>query len=125
MRLGFPLTIAAAGLLTLAAGAAAQQPSPISRPGQGVTSPTVVREVKPAYTEAAKKEKIQGTVLMDVVVQSDGSVGDIAVTRSVDKTYGLDDEAIKAMKQWTFNPGKKDGKAVPVLVEVEMSFTLK
>jgi periplasmic protein TonB len=81
--------------------------------------------VKPAYTEAAKKEKIQGTVLMDVVVQSDGSVGDIAVTRSVDKTYGLDDEAIKAMKQWTFNPGKKDGKAVPVLVEVEMSFTLK
>jgi TonB family protein len=37
----------------------------------------------------------------------------------------LDDEAVKAMKQWSFNPGKKDGKAVPVLVEVEMSFTLK
>lgn len=125
MRLTFRLTTSAVALLALVAVAAAQQPSPIDRPGEGVSSPTVVREVKPLYTDAAKKQGIQGTVVMDVVVQSDGSVGDVTVTRSLDKTYGLDDEAVKAMKQWSFNPGTKDGKAVPVLVQVEMSFTLK
>jgi TonB family protein len=125
MRLTFRLTTFAVTFMALVAIAAAQQSSPINRPGEGVTSPTVVREVKPLYTAAAKKERIQGTVVMDVVVQSDGSVGDVTVTRSLDTTYGLDDEAVKAMKQWSFNPGKKDGKAVPVLVEVEMSFTLK
>jgi TonB family protein len=125
MRLTFRFTAPAVALLALAAVAAAQQPSPVNRPGEGVTSPTIVREVKPLYTDAAKKERIQGTVVMDVVVQSDGSVGDVTVTRSLDQTYGLDDEAVKAMKQWTFDPGKKDGKAVPVLVQVEMSFTLR
>jgi TonB family protein len=125
MRLTSRLTTAVVALLALVAAAAAQQEAPVNRPGPDVTSPKIVREVKPVYTDAAKKERIQGTVVMDVVVQSDGSVGDVTVTRSLDKTYGLDDEAVKAMKQWTFDPGKKDGKAVPVLVQVEMSFTLK
>jgi TonB family protein len=47
------------------------------------------------------------------------------VTRSLDTTYGLDAEAVKAVKQWVFDPGTKDGKAVPVLVQIEMSFSLK
>jgi TonB family protein len=123
MRFQSPFTTAA--LLAFVAVGAAQEPSTVNRPGEGVTSPSIVREVKPRYTDAAKKERIQGTVMMDVVVQPDGTVGDVTVTRSLDTTYGLDDEAVKAMKQWTFEPGKKDGKAVPVLVQVEMSFSLK
>ena len=44
--------------------------------------------------------------------------------RSLDKRYGLDDESVKALKQWQFTPGQKDGVAVPVVVEVEMTFTI-
>jgi periplasmic protein TonB len=123
----FTSTLAAAGLVffSVVTMAKAQEPSSVARPGQDVTAPQVVREVKPVYTESAKKERIQGTVAMDVVVQADGSVGDVTVTRSLDKQHGLDDEAVKAAKQWRFAPGKKDGNAVPVLVEIEMSFTLK
>ena len=95
------------------------------RPGEGVTAPTIVKEVKPVYTDDAKKERIQGTIDMDVVVLADGTVGDVTVTKSLDAKYGLDDQAVKAVKQWIFSPGTKDQKPVNVLVSVEMSFTLK
>ena len=68
---------------------------------------------------------IEGEVVLDVVVKSDGAVGDVKVTQSLDAVYGLDQEAIKAMKQWQFKPGMKDGRAVAVRVEVKMRFTLK
>ena len=50
---------------------------------------------------------------------------DVSVKRSLDPTYGLDQQAVKAARQWKFKPGTKDGKAVPVRVSLEMTFTLK
>jgi protein TonB len=125
MRFTSALTFAAVLLLSSPGGASAQDPGSVARPGGGVTAPQIEKEVKPVYTDAAKKERIQGTVKMDVVVLADGAVGDVTVTQSLDKKHGLDDEAVKAVRQWRFVPGKKDGKAVPVLVEIEMTFTLK
>lgn len=107
---------------TIAAGAAQDQ---VYKPGNGVTLPAVVHEVKPEYTSAAKSAGIRGSVFLKVVVASDGTVGDVQVTQSLDTEYGLDEQAVKAMKQWEFRPGTKDGKAVPVEVAVEMTFTLK
>ena len=95
------------------------------RAGPGVAAPQVVRDVKPNYTAAARKERIEGSVLLEAVVREDGTVGEVSVTKSLDTRHGLDEEAVKAMKQWTFKPGTKDGKAVPVAVDVEMTFTLK
>jgi TonB family protein len=97
--------------------------SPVYKPGQGVSAPVVVKEVKPQYTPDAKEAKIQGTVTLECVVETDGSVGDVAVTKSLDT--GLDQEAVKAARQWRFTPGKKDGKAVRVQISFEMTFTLK
>lgn len=91
----------------------------------GVEMPRIVTERKPRYTPAAKDAKIHGIVTLEAVVKADGSVGDVRVTRSLDTQYGLDDEAVAALKRWVFTPGKKDGTAVPVLVEVEMTFSLK
>ena len=125
MRFTSTLTLAGVVFLTSIGVARAQEPSGVARPGEGVTAPQIEKEVKPVYTESAKKERIQGSVGMDVVVLADGSVGDVNVTQSLDKKHGLDDEAVKAVRQWRFVPGKKDGKAVPVLVEIEMTFTLK
>ncbi len=83
------------------------------------------KDVKPVYTKEAKDAGVQGIVELEAVVLVDGTVGDITVTRSLDQKYGLDQQAVLAMKQWVFEPGKKDGKAVPIVVTVEMTFTLK
>lgn len=94
-------------------------------PGKDVRMPQVLRQVKPDYTPEAKKQGIQGLVEMSVVVKDDGSVGDVTVTKSLDQKYGLDDQAVIAMKKWQFKPGTRDGKPVAVRVNVEMTFTLK
>ena len=113
-----------ASLLSGGSAIIAQEPQ-VYRAGKGVSSPTVVREVRPYYPPEAKAAKIEGTVLMEAVVREDGTVGDTRITRSLDTKYGLDAEAVKATKQWTFKPGLKDGKPVSVLVTIEMAFTLR
>ena len=91
----------------------------------GVTLPVPVRSVKPGYTAAAMDAHIEGTVGLDLVVLADGKVGEVMVTQSLDKEYGLDTQAVEAARQWLFKPGLKDGKPVAVRVAVEMTFTLK
>jgi periplasmic protein TonB len=95
------------------------------RPGNGVISPRLIQEVKPGYTSEAMRAKIQGIVVLEAVVMPDGSVGNVHVTRSLDPTFGLDQEAIKTVKKWRFAPGTRFGQPVPVLVEVELTFTLR
>ena len=111
----------------LAAGQATPEkpwpPTGVSRPGAGVTAPRLVKEARPTYPADAKHARVEGTVVLEAVVQVDGTVGDVRVVRSLDEKFGLDEEAVKTMKKWRFTPGKKDGVAVPVLVEVEMTFT--
>lgn len=97
----------------------------VHKPGSGITLPSVVKEVKPAYTAEAMQQKIQGSVWLRLVVLPDGTVGDIEVTRSLDAEYGLDREAGKAARKWLFKPGTKDGKPVAVAVTLELTFTLK
>ena len=94
-------------------------------PGNGVTLPTVVREVRPDYTEAAKAEHLEGKVRLGVVVRSDGTVGDVTVDESLDKVYGLDDQAVKAAWQWSFKPATKDGQPVAIGVDLQLRFMLK
>jgi len=95
------------------------------RPGNGVQLPQPLREVKPQYTADAMRAKVQGTVLLECVVLPDGSVGSVEVVRSLDSTFGLDQEAIKAAKQWRFRPGTRFGEPVAVLVTIELTFTLR
>ena len=97
----------------------------VYRPGNGVTLPRVLREVRPQYTSDAMRAKVQGTVLLECVVRPDGSVGDVQVVRSLDSTFGLDQEAIKAAKGWRFAPGTRLGEPVPVLITIELTFTLR
>ena len=107
---------------------AAEKPWPpvgVARLGPEVTAPEVVKEEKPKYTPEAMDAKIQGMVVMEAVIERDGTVGEVRVKKSLDRTYGLDDQAVRALKRWRFKPGKKNGVEVPVLVEVEMTFTLR
>lgn len=97
----------------------------VYQPGNGVTLPRILREVKPAYTSDAMRAKVQGTVLLQCVVRPDGSVSDIQVLRSLDSVFGLDQEAIKAARQWRFAPGTRMGQSVPVQITIELTFTLR
>jgi TonB family protein len=108
----------ASGGLRLVAGQAAEA-------GQGTTAPTVVKQVQPDYTPAAKAARIEGSVLLNCVVLANGHVGEVKVERPLDPDFGLDKQAVDAMKQWEFKPGTKDGKPVDVRVQVEMTFRLK
>lgn len=111
--------------VALAATTLAAQTDKVFKPGDGVTLPRVVKEVKPVYTSAAMQQKIQGSVWLQIVVTEKGDVGDVEVTGSLDKEYGLDEQAVKAAREWKFEPGQKDGKPVPVAVTLELTFTLK
>jgi TonB family protein len=97
----------------------------VHKPGEGVKLPKLVHEVKPDYTREAMEAGIQGRVSLQAVVLESGLVGDVDVTDSLDAVYGLDDQAVKAIRQWQFEPGTKDGKPVAVQVEVEFTFKLK
>ena len=91
---------------------------------QSITPPAVVYERKPDYPEAAKQAKIQGTVLLQCVVQTSGVCDDVRITRPLDSMW-LDQEATRALQQWRFRPGTRMGKPVPVQVNVEFSFTVR
>lgn len=122
MRRAVGLLAAACILGAAMASARAQEVFP---PGNGVSLPTVVKQVNPEYTPEAMAARIEGVVGLSAVVGADGRVGEVAVTRSLDSVLGLDQQAVKAMKQWEFKPGTKDGKPVAVRVAIQMTFTLK
>jgi TonB family protein len=106
-------------------GAAVPTQEVVDGKAPGVTLPKIVTEVKPKYTPEALQAKIQGTVMMSAVVRTDGTPSDIEITKSLDTRHGLDKQAMAALGQWRFEPGRKGGKPVPVRIEVEMHFTLK
>lgn len=127
---GFPLTGQgnASQLPAPGAQAPADKPWPPAgafRVGAGVKAPAVIKDAKPNYTAAAMHAKIAGVVVMEAVVGTDGTVGEVRVTKSLDREFGLDEEAVRALRLWRFAPGAKDGIAVPVLVVVEMTFALR
>jgi TonB family protein len=90
--------------------------------GAGIVNPKVLRESKPTYTPEAMRAKIQGVVLLQVVILDSGLVGDVKVIKSLDP--GLDQEAMKAARNWLFQPATKDGKPVPVYAQLELNFRI-
>jgi len=93
------------------------------RPGSGIEPPTVLREVKPTYTEPARQRGITGEVVLEVVVQRDGSVRVGRVIQGLGS--GLDERAIDAVRQWRFSPARRLGQPVDVIVEVAVEFRLR
>jgi TonB family protein len=95
----------------------------LTLPAPGVVPPAALEQVAGSYTREAIRARTQGVVWLSCVVEADGSVGEIRVTRSLDR--GLDEQAVAAVKQWRFRPATRDGAAVRVVVPVSIAFTLK
>src|SRR5208337_2174491 len=90
--------------------------------GGGVSAPKALYAPDPEYSEEARKAKYQGTVVLWLVVDANGRPQQIRIQRALG--MGLDEKAIEAVKLWKFDPARKDGQAVPVMINVEVNFRL-
>jgi len=97
-------------------------PPGVYRAGGAVTAPRVIYAPDPQYTDKARKAKINGTVVVSLIVTADGRVRDVQVIKSL--TPDLDRKAIEAFRKWKFNPATKDGQPVAVQIKAEASFKL-
>ena len=100
--------------------------------GQGITPPKLIHSVDPSFTKEARKKKVQGLSVLNVVVGTDGKPSSIMVVRSLaegvppkkrDAAESLDREAVKAVEQYRFEPFMRDGKPIPVSLHVEVRFS--
>jgi len=94
----------------------------VYRIGGGVSAPVAIYKVEPDYSDEARKAKLQGAVILEGIVGTDGNVYEIKIVQALG--LGLDEKAVEAVKNWRFQPGMKEGKAVATRVEFEIHFRL-
>jgi TonB family protein len=90
--------------------------------GNGVKVGRAVSTPDPEYAESARKAKINGVVLLAVAINASGTVDAVKVVCALEP--GLDQNAINAVKHWTFTPATKDGEPAPVQLEVSVGYRL-
>jgi TonB family protein len=93
--------------------------------GAGMTAPVPVVAPHPQYTASAMRAKIQGAVRLRCVVRPDGVCSDVTVVRSLDRTFGLDEQAVRAIRDWRFRPALRAGTPVATRIDFEMRFALR
>jgi len=91
------------------------------RVGGDIKEPKKVRDVKPVYPPEAQSARVQGVVIIEALIDTNGNVADAKILRSVAM---LDQPAVDAVRQWRFTPTLLNGAAVPILMTVTVNFTL-
>jgi len=94
----------------------------VYRVGGKVSPPKALYAPDPEYSDTALRAKLQGIVVLWLVVDKNGNPQQIKVQRSLEK--GLDEKAVEAVKKWHFKPSMKDGQPVAVMINVEINFRL-
>ena len=95
----------------------------VYHPGdEGVTAPRAIYQVDPTYDDASRKVKLNGFVVLTIIVAPDGSTKNIRITKSLSPS--LDQRSIEAVSRWKFKPATKDGKPVPVEIRVQTTFKI-
>ncbi|MFQ5818326.1 MAG: energy transducer TonB, partial [Terriglobia bacterium] len=90
--------------------------------GYPLSAPVPIKKVDPKYPAAARRSRVEGTVSLYAIIRPDGSVQNVEVVRSLHAL--LDQSAVAAFRRWHFQPGHKNGQAVPLEVVVEIPFRL-
>lgn len=109
-----------AGGVSPPGGSAGPVNSVPARVGGAVGAPKAIYTPDPNYPEAARIAGYQGTVVIWLIIDTDGTPKQIKVVRKLG--MGLDEEAVAAVKKWRFKPATKDGKPIPVMINVEVNF---
>ncbi len=94
----------------------------VYRTGHGVSIPKMIYGPEPAYTDKARKKKLQGVVILQIIVTAEGTTRGVTVQKSL--SPDLDESAIMAVSKWKFEPAMKDGQPVAVQIAVEVNFHL-
>jgi protein TonB len=121
---GLPDSLAGSGLTLLPEPPPPPPPSPRApvRPGGDLRLPTRIKEVQPVYPAIAQSARVQGVVVIEAVIGTDGTVRDAKVLRSIPL---LDQAAVDAVRQWEYTPSRLNGVPVPVIMTVTVNFTLR
>jgi TonB family protein len=90
--------------------------------GRGIVPPRVLYSSVPEYSEEGRKKAIDGVVVLWLIVLKNGRPAGITVVRPVG--YGLDQKAVEAVRNWRFDPAKKDGEPISAQINVEVNFRL-
>ncbi len=89
-----------------------------------VVKPNVLTRTPPKYTDPAMRQRITGDVEIEGVLGTNGRLGRVRVVRSLDPLFGLDDQAISSVLQWTFEPARSNGQSVPSIVSLVVTFQI-
>jgi len=87
-----------------------------------LTYPSVIHRAEPEYTKAALNAKLQGTVILSLVIGVDGVPSEITVAQGL--RMGLDKEGVKCLKLWRFKPATRHGEVIPMKATMEVNFRL-
>ena len=89
---------------------------------ENVIAPVATYTPEPEFSEQARKQGFQGTVVLEVVIDKSGTISRIRIVRGLG--MGLDQQAVEAVKTWRFQPARRDGAPVAVEMNIEVSFNL-
>ena len=95
----------------------------VLRVGGGVSAPVLLSEVMPKYSKEARKKKIQGNVLLNLIVDREGHPKRIRVIKSLG--YGLDENAVEAVRQYVLKPAMENGEPVAVEINIDVNFRIR
>jgi TonB family protein len=100
----------------------------------GVVMPRILQSVEASYTEEARKRKIKGQAMLQVIVNTDGTIRSVRITKSIAEAYSspkdkaaaqsLDEQAVEAVRQYVFAPGTYHGQPAPTWVPIEVDFDI-
>src|SRR5215469_3239352 len=88
----------------------------------GISAPTIIKRVVPQYTDEARQERVVGTVILQIVIQTNGTADVLRVVKPM--PFGLTESALEALQQWRFMPAVRNGKEIPVAATIEVAFNL-
>ena len=91
--------------------------------GGNVKAPVAVKRVDPVYTEIARRARVEGIVIIEAVIDRQGNVTEARVLKPL--AFGLDAEALRAVKLWKFHPGTLNGEPVPVYYSLTVTFRIE
>ena len=101
---------------------AAKADATAMRPGGEVKAPQLLTQIDPASNEYAQKNNIAGMVFLQTVVDANGQPSDVTIVRPIG--FGLDEKAVEAVQRSHFRPGNLNGKPVPELVNLQVTFRI-
>ncbi len=92
------------------------------RMGSGISPPQPIKQVRPSYTDDALAKKVEGEVILEVIILAEGKIGPVRIIRGL--AAGLNEKAIECVRQWRFVPGKFKGQPVDVVAEIAVEFSI-